>query len=167
MLYLSRFEGIFRTKDILEKDHCMEGPDKQQTKSGEFEELKRLLSEADEKIAYQRKSFSALLLISQSLGESPSIDDVFTQAIQPIQEITGFNTIALRLYVKSQRQFVLRAHKGFSLVMLEILSNIPRPIDEIYFSQMMETKKAVIRDVYKVIGNDRFPGLTFKGWDVI
>ncbi len=80
-------------------------------------------------------------------GETPTIDDVFTQAIQPIQEITGYTTIGLRLYDKQQGQFVLRAQKGFSPLMIEILSKLPRPVDEIYFSQMVETKKAVIRDV--------------------
>jgi two-component system, NarL family, nitrate/nitrite sensor histidine kinase NarX len=114
---------------------------------GKIEELKNLLNEAEDKIRYQCKTFDALLSISQSLGESPTIDDVFTQAIQPIQEITGYATIALRLYDKQQNQFVLRAQKGFSPLMLEILSKLPRAVDETYFSQMLATKKAVIRDV--------------------
>ena len=69
------------------------------TKLGEIDELKSQLLDAQAEIQYQRKTFDALLLISQSLGESPTIDDVFKQAIQPIQEITRFNIIGLSTYI--------------------------------------------------------------------
>ena len=114
--------------------------------TGEIEALKKSLHNAELMVEYQRRAFDALLSISKSLGENPSVELLFSQAIEPIQDITGYTTIALRL-LDERGQLVLKAYKGFSETMLEVLQRIPRAVDEPYILAMIQSKKAVVYDV--------------------
>ena len=84
--------------------------------------------EAD--LAFQQKSITALLSISETRGNFLPLDQVFHHALRVVQEVTGFNTVVIRLYDEKTQTFRIAAQQGMSLAMEKELavSHITNPI---------------------------------------
>ena len=109
-----------------------------------------------EKITYQRKSIDALLSITKSEADFPSIEKLFQKAIGPIQEITGFSTVTARIYDPERKCFWLMAQSGMTPEMIEGLKCIPD--DTPVFSEIMKKKEPAVKipvDLVRDLGYKR------------
>ncbi|MFP4642393.1 MAG: ATP-binding protein, partial [Dehalococcoidia bacterium] len=92
----------------------------------------------DELLEFQRKSFDALLSISEAVGENPSVKKLFHHALETLREGTDFVSIGMRLYDKNSNCFRLITHYGVSSAMLEALECIPE--DQGFQAEAFRTK---------------------------
>jgi signal transduction histidine kinase len=92
----------------------------------------------DSLLEFQRKSFDALLSISEATGEDPSVRMVFRHVLKALREATDFVSIGMRLYVMQSNCFKLVDHYGISPAMLEVLNCIPQ--DQGFQAQAMKKK---------------------------
>lgn len=89
-------------------------------------------------LEFQRKSFDALLSISEASGEDPSVKKVFRHVLEALHETTDFVSIGMRLYDEQSKCFKLVDHYGISPAMLEVLDCIPQ--DKGFQAQAMRRK---------------------------
>ena len=68
-------------------------------------------------LVFQQKSITALLSISESRGNLLPLDQVFHHALRVVQEVTGFNTVVIRLYDEKIQGLKIAAQQGMSLSM--------------------------------------------------
>jgi signal transduction histidine kinase len=73
----------------------------------------------------QRRSFYALLSLSESIDVTLAAEKVLQFTITKVQEVTGFATVAMRLLEPDQRCFRLVAQHGMSPRMIEDLHRVP------------------------------------------
>lgn len=92
----------------------------------------------DSLLEFQRKSFDALLSISEAAGEDPSVKRVFRHVLEALRETTDFVSIGMRLYDERSKCFKLVDHYGISPAMLEVLDCIPQ--DQGFQAQAMKRK---------------------------
>ena len=79
----------------------------------------------EEDLAFQQKSIAALLSISESRGNLLPLDQVFHHALRVVQEVTGFNTVVIRLYDEKAQCLRLAAQQGMSSSMQKELAVVP------------------------------------------
>jgi len=90
-------------------------------------------------ILYQRKSIDALLSITKPDDEAPTIEKIFQKAVGPIQEISGFSTVTLRLYDPEWKCFRLMAQGGMPPEMVAALNCMSE--DAPIFAEIMKRKE--------------------------
>jgi len=74
---------------------------------------------------FQRRGFSALLSLFESFNEKSTTKDVFQLAVFTMIEVSGFTSVAMRLYDPKRQAFDLLAQHGMSPEMVEELRTIP------------------------------------------
>lgn len=109
-------------------------------------ELQRTLNQCEAKLAFQQKSIRALLSISESNGNPLPLHLVYQRALHAVEEVTGFNTIAIRLYDEKRQCLKLTAQQGMSPAMLEELDCIP-PKDRFEGEAMRSLWPVPIKDL--------------------
>ncbi len=91
-------------------------------------ELDTTVKETSGQLDAQRRSFNALLTLSESIDVTLTAAKVLQFAIGQVQEVTGFTAIAMRLFDQEQKCFHLVAQSGMSPRMVEDLACIPAEI---------------------------------------
>lgn len=134
--------------------------------------IARALKNSEAKISDQRKSFSVLLSIAESIGEAPSVQKIMSFALAPVQDVTGFDTVAMRIYNRDDNCFLLKAQIGMSPEMVEKLRCVPG--EDSHLVQLTDNMRPIIRTELKpsslkmgfqtlihvpIIGNERLLGL--------
>jgi GAF domain-containing protein len=102
-------------------------------------------------ILYQRKSIDALLSITKPEAEAPTIDKIFQKAVEPIQEITGFSTVTLRLYDPARKCFKLMAQGGMTPEMVTALNIMSE--DTPIFVEIMTHKEPAVKIPVELVRN--------------
>lgn len=118
-------------------------------------EIGRLTAE----LSYQRKSIDALLSITEPGADSLSIEKISQRAIEPIQNITGFNTVAIRIYDQKEKCFRIVAQYGMTPEMIEKLKC--RPHDSPNFLEVMNNKEPVVKTPQEFIRKLGYKKTTF------
>lgn len=93
-----------------------------------LQELNSAVKETGGQLDAQRRSFNALLTLSESIDVTLTAAKVLQFAIGKVQEVTGFAAIAMRLFDQDQKCFRLVAHSGMTPRMVEDLACIPAEI---------------------------------------
>ena len=94
-------------------------------------ELEEKLRERDRELAFQHRSLSALLSISEASDGQLTLAVVFERALRTLQEITGFNTVVLRLYNPHDHCYEVRAQSGLSHEMMASMKCAPLDADNL------------------------------------
>ena len=106
--------------------------------SGKSNRIAHTISKfGDDDLAFQQKSIAALLSISESSGDFLPLEQVFRHALRVVQEVTGFNTVVIRLYDENTQTFRIAAQQGMTPSMREELA--VAEIDNPIVSKALET----------------------------
>ncbi|MEE4193631.1 MAG: GAF domain-containing sensor histidine kinase, partial [Anaerolineae bacterium] len=90
-----------------------------------FDKMNAELLQARENVQFQRKGFTALLGLFESFDEKSTIQDLFQLSVYTIRNITGWSSVAMRLYDSKRETFDLLAQYGMTPKMVEELKSIP------------------------------------------
>ncbi len=93
--------------------------------SNYINQLQTDLERAREEIQFQRRGFTALLGLFESFNEQSTIQDLFQLSVYTIRRITGWDSVAMRLYDSKRETFDLIAQHGMTPKMVEELKSIP------------------------------------------
>ena len=107
----------------------------------QMEALRLELDQQKDLASTQRAHFNALLSISASIEDSITIESLFRKALGTLQEVTGFNSIAMRYYDPSDQCFHLVYQNGLSPKMVKELACIPANVG--YHAEIFRTRQAV------------------------
>lgn len=94
-------------------------------------ELEEKLGERDRELAFQHRSLTALLSISEVSDGQLTLAVVFEHALRTLQEITGFSTVVLRLYNPHDHCYEVRAQSGLSHEMMASMKCAPIDADNL------------------------------------
>ncbi|MDI6693812.1 MAG: GAF domain-containing sensor histidine kinase [Anaerolineales bacterium] len=94
----------------------------------QLNDLTSAIEEKDIQIEVQRRNFHALQSLSESIDVTLAPEKVLQLAIPKVQEVTGFNHIAMRLFETENRCFRLVAQIGMTPKMVDDLRCIPAEI---------------------------------------
>lgn len=98
--------------------------------------------EPGKQTAFRKRAFHALLSISEAIDEQPSVSQVFQRALDAVQEATGFDAIAMRIYERDGDCFRLVAQRGMSPAMVQELACIPA--DKGFQAEVARTKQPAV-----------------------
>lgn len=90
-----------------------------------FESLQIDLEQARSNLKFQRRGFTALLGLFESFNEQSTIQELFQLSVYTIRDITGWSSVAMRLYDSKREAFDLIAQHGMTSKMVEELKSIP------------------------------------------
>lgn len=93
-----------------------------------LQQLGTTIKEQNSQLDIQRRSFNALLTLSESIDVTLTAAKVLQFAISKVQEVTGFAAVAMRLFDEDQKSFCLVAHSGMTPRMVADLRCIPADI---------------------------------------
>ena len=110
-------------------------------------------------ISYQRKSIDALLSITKPEADFPTIEKICQNAVQPIQEVTGFETVTVRIYYPEIKGFKLMAQCGMTPEMVEKLDCISD--DFPIFSEIMKKKEPAVKTPVQFVQESGFKRTVF------
>ena len=88
-------------------------------------ELEDKLRERDKQLAFQHRSLTALLAISEASDQQLTLEVVFERALRTVQDITGFSTVILRLYNPRLNCYEVMAQSGMSDEMMAYMRCAP------------------------------------------
>lgn len=94
----------------------------------QLEDLTSTIEEKEAQFEAQRRSFHALQSLSELIDVTLTPEKVLQLAIPKVQEVTGFNHIAMRLFETENRRFHLVAQIGMTPKMVDDLRCIPAEI---------------------------------------
>ncbi len=94
----------------------------------QFDSLTSTIKEKEAQLETQRRNFHALQSLSELIDVTLSPEKVLQLAIPKVQEVTGFNHIAMRLFETENRCFRLVAQIGMTPKMVDDLRCIPAEI---------------------------------------
>src|SRR5690606_34884402 len=87
--------------------------------SAKLIDLEQKLAERDKQLAFQHRSLTALLAISEASDAEFTLDVVFDRALRTMKNITNFDTVVLRLYDARRHCYDIMAQYGLSPEMLK------------------------------------------------
>lgn len=103
-----------------------------------LEQLEKSVEVREKLAAEQRKNLDALFSIYQYLGDFPTIEKLFDNVLNLVREVTGFKSVAMRLYDPQKRCFRLMSNTGMSPAMIAALNCIPE--DSGFHAEIVEMK---------------------------
>ena len=108
--------------------------------AGQMEGLHAAAVEKTGLLDAQRADSNALLSLSEWIDVSQTKEKVLQFAVSKVQEVTGFSTVAMRLFNSDSRCFRLVAHNGMTPRMVEGLKCIPMDVG--FFKDICATHRA-------------------------
>jgi two-component system nitrate/nitrite sensor histidine kinase NarX len=114
--------------------------------------LKRKLAERDKQLAFQHRSLTALLAISEASDDEFTLDVVFDRALRTMKNITNFDTVVLRLYDARRHCYDIMAQDGLSAEMLKHMKCAPVDADNLPSEATRRRWPVWVRD----LTNNRF-----------
>jgi two-component system nitrate/nitrite sensor histidine kinase NarX len=105
--------------------------------------LEVALEQTQGMITNQKRNFMSLLSITEAMGESVSPQKLLDFAVKPIQEVTDFGTVAVRIYNREENCFRLVTQLGMTPEMIEKLECVSG--DEELMHEVISFLKPCIR----------------------
>lgn len=99
------------------------------TDFGRVQVLEKELQERDRQLAFQHRSLTALLAILEADVDQLTLDKVFARAVETVRQITGFETVVLRMYNDQNHSHEILAQHGMPEEMAEHMRYAPADID--------------------------------------
>jgi nitrate/nitrite-specific signal transduction histidine kinase len=105
-----------------------------------LQRLEQSVEEKDSLLEDQRVKLNALLSLSEWIDVTQSKERLMQFAVSKVREVTGYTTVAMRLFDPQQRCFHLIAQSGMTASMVESLKCIP--MDFGFFKDICTTHRA-------------------------
>lgn len=120
--------------------------------SAQLTKLAQMLAERDKQLAFQHRSLTALLAISEASDDEFTLDVVFDRALRTMKTITNFDTVVLRLYDARRHCYDIMAQDGLSAEMLKHMKCAPVDADNLPSEATRRRWPVWVRD----LTNNRF-----------
>lgn len=120
--------------------------------SAQLTKLEQMLAERDKQLAFQHRSLTALLAISEASDDEFTLDVVFDRALRTMKTITNFDTVVLRLYDARRHCYDIMAQDGLSAEMLKHMKCAPVDADNLPSEATRRRWPVWVRD----LTNNRF-----------
>jgi signal transduction histidine kinase len=93
--------------------------------SQRIERMEAALAQRDKTLAEQHRKIDIIFSLKYDIDNPPSLEKFFSQSIRLVQEVTGYDTVTIRIFEPKTRTFRIMAQTGMSPAMLNDLRVIP------------------------------------------
>jgi two-component system nitrate/nitrite sensor histidine kinase NarX len=106
-------------------ENSIPGANEVQQLAATFARLQASAIESERELAEQHRKIDTIFSLQFEADNPPSLEKFFRQALGIVQQVTGFDSITMRLYEPGTRTFRIMAQKGMTSEMLADLQTLP------------------------------------------